>query len=502
MSRTKTIAQPDFVFETSWEVCNRVGGIYTVLSTRARTMQNIMKDHVFFFGPDLGEQSNLYFREDRHLLSRWKHSDGIRVGRWRIPGQPIAILVNYQHLWERKDAIYAWAYHAAGVKSHAAYGDYDDSALFGSAVGEAMQSLFEYLRTTERRSAIRCVAQMHEWQTAFALFYLRAFCPAIRTIFTTHATSIGRSIAGNGKALYSYFKGYHGEQMAEELNMVSKHSAEREAARLCNCFTTVSRVTARECEQLLDKAPDIVTPNGFEPDFVPAAEEYDAHRLKARRTLLRVAQRLLARPLNEESTMFVGISGRLEWRNKGIDVFLDAIRQLNQEWQDSRVVVAVVMVPYLDKPSYSLSDHVHVIFLPWYLDGKDEIVRLSYYDLLIGFDATVFPSYYEPWGYTPMESAAFSIPTITTSLSGFGQWVTGLKRKYEGTLRDGVLVLERDDDNYGELVSHIATALRTYLTADASVQHDACRNASAIASRTLWKHFIKYYQKAYAIALK
>ena len=133
---------PDYIFETSWEVCNRVGGIYAVLSTRAASMQAEHPDKVFFFGPDFGDHSDIYFKEDKKLLKDWlsafsrQHSDiSVRIGRWKVPGEPIAILLKFDAMWAQKDEIYAWAWNKFQVQSHAAYGDYDESCLFGYAAG-------------------------------------------------------------------------------------------------------------------------------------------------------------------------------------------------------------------------------------------------------------------------------------------------------------------------------------------------------------------------------
>ena len=281
------MTQPDYIFETSWEVCNRVGGIYAVLSTRAASMQAEHPDKVFFFGPDFGAHSDIYFREEKGLLKGWKAPAEIpvRIGRWDVPGTPIAILLKFDALWARKDAIYGWAWSLFKVQSHAAYGDYDESCLFGYAAGMVMESLYHHLsprNTRKTQSLPNFCAHANEWQTAFSIFYLRDHCPKIATLFTTHATGIGRSIAGNGKPLYDYFHAYNGDQMAAELNMVSKHSVEKQAAYWADCFTTVSSITARECEQLLDKKVDIETPNGFESKFVPKATEFEIKRKESR----------------------------------------------------------------------------------------------------------------------------------------------------------------------------------------------------------------------------
>ncbi len=508
--------QPDYIFETSWEVCNRVGGIYAVLSTRAASMQAEHPDKVFFFGPDFGNHSDIYFKEDKSLLSEWNPSSfslgegrgevsiPIRIGRWDVPGQPIAILLQFDALWPKKNEIYAWAWDKFQVQSHAAYGDYDESCLFGYAAGMVMESLYNWLLEKENISINPAVQVpqfcMHanEWQTAFSIFYIQDHCPQIATLFTTHATSIGRSIAGNGKPLYDYFENYNGDQMAYELNMVSKHSVEKQAAHHADCFTTVSDITARECKQLLDKPVDIVTPNGFEPTYVPKGKDFDTKREIARAALHRVASEQLGGVV-PKNALLVGISGRQEWKNKGIDVFAAALDKLAQKIyhsdQPEKEVVAFIMIPYLDRAPVR-KGKVSIVFVPYYLDGQDPLFGMKYYDLLLGLDVTVFPSYYEPWGYTPLESCAFHVPTITTSLAGFGVWAEQQKDQY------GVVVVERNDSNFDQVADRIADALLRYDRLCGEDKALARKAAAAIAKKAEWKHFFKYYHKAYEIALK
>ena len=499
--------QPDYIFETSWEVCNRVGGIYAVLSTRAASMQAEHPDKVFFFGPDFGEHSDIYFKEDKSLLKDWrlKIEDlriPVRIGRWDVPGQPIAILLKFDALWAKKDEIYAWAWDKFQVQSHAAYGDYDESCLFGYAAGMVMESLYHHLiknsKLKIKNGKPNFCAHANEWQTAFSIFYLQDHCPQIATLFTTHATGIGRSIAGNGKPLYDYFEGYNGDQMAYELNMVSKHSVEKQAAHHADCFTTVSYITARECAQLLDKKVDIETPNGFESTFVPKAHDFATKRAEARAALQRVAGELLGGVV-PQNALLVGISGRLEMKNKGIDVFAKALDKLAQKIyhsdQPEREVVAFVMIPYLDRAP-SRKGKVSAVFVPYYLNGHDPLFGMTYYDLLMGLDITVFPSYYEPWGYTPLESCAFHVPTITTNLAGFGEWAA--RQKEQG----GVTVIERNDSNFDEVAEKIADTLLQFDRLSKEEKAEARKQAAAVAKKADWKHFFKYYRKAYEIALK
>lgn len=495
--------KPDVIFETSWEVCNRVGGIYAVLSTRAASMQAEHPDKVFFFGPDFGAHSDIYFKEDKKLLKDWKSQISnlqfpipVRVGRWMVPGQPIAILLKFDALWPKKDAIYAWAWDKFQVQSHAAYGDYDESCLFGYAAGMVMESLYEWLKSKVERPKV--CAHANEWQTAFSIFYLQDHCPQIATLFTTHATGIGRSIAGNGKPLYDYFEGYNGDQMAAELNMVSKHSVEKQAAHHADCFTTVSYITARECKQLLDKEVDIETPNGFEPTFVPKGKAFDKCRDEARELLRKVAGEQLGGVV-PKNALLLCISGRQEWKNKGIDVFASAMDKLAQKIyhsnQPEKEVVAFVMIPYLDRAPMRIGK-VSVVFVPYYLDGHDPLFGKTYYDLLIGMDITVFPSYYEPWGYTPLESCAFHVPTITTSLAGFGEWAARQKEQ------EGVVVVERTDSNFDQVAEQVSDALLRFDRLSGEEKAHAREQAAALAKKADWKHFFQYYRKAYDIALK
>lgn len=532
---------PDYVFETSWEVCNKVGGIYTVLSTRASVLQQRLKDHLIFLGPDLGISAHPDFTEDPALFADWKEElakyNGIKVrsGRWDIPGNPIALLVDFSTLHLQRNNLYRQVWEWYGVDSLNAYGDYHDSAMFGYAVGIVVDSYYRYYKLKGKK----IIAHFNEWMTTFGLFFLKRYTPEVATVFTTHATSIGRSIAGNHKPLYDHLENYDGDQMAAELNMQAKHSVEKQAAHYADCFTTVSDITARECTQLLCKAPDVVTPNGFEDDFVPTGKQFNIKKEEARNTLKKVAECLLTYQLPED-TLFVATGGRYEFLNKGLDVFIESLKRLEYSQTLPRTVVAFLMVPaYISGPRKDLQSHlngndniphgnpfvthqlvepwhdpilssiswshltnaqetkVKIIFVPSYLTGEDGIFNKSYYDLLIGTDLTVFPSYYEPWGYTPMESAAFSVPTITTSLSGFGQWVN----YHQQDIDQGVAVIPRNDSNYDDVVSELVRQVEQFAALTPVQVQSARKKAAAIAEKALWEHFIEYYDKAYTIAL-
>ena len=324
----------DLLFETSWEVCNKVGGIYTVLSTKALTLQNLYKDKTIFIGPDVWSESNPspYFTEVPSLLRPWKDKAqlpegvSVRIGRWNIPGKPIVILVKFDGMYALKDFYYGEMWQRYGVDSLHGYGDYDEACAFALAAGAVIESICTHKRLRHKN----VLAHFDEWTTGMGLLYTKWKLPYVGTVFTTHATSIGRSICGNGKPLYDYLKGYNGDQMAEELNMQSKHSLEKAAAHAADCFTTVSDVTAVECEQLLDKRPDVVTPNGFLPDMAPTKVRAKRAHQTAREALLNVAEGLTGCKA-PDNTFIVATSGRCEYRNKGIDVFLDSLKILETE---------------------------------------------------------------------------------------------------------------------------------------------------------------------------
>ncbi|MBR1787424.1 MAG: glycogen/starch synthase [Paludibacteraceae bacterium] len=528
---------PDYIFETSWEVCNRVGGIYAVLSTRAASMQKKWKDKVFFVGPDIWErQESPYFKESKTLMKDWKKvavKEGlkVRVGRWTVPGNPITVLVDFSDFFSSKNEMFARFWEKFGVDSLHAYGDYDESCVFAYATGVVMESIYRFYKMDDKK----VVMHFNEWTTGFGLFYVKDRLPQVKTLFTTHATGIGRSIAGNNKPLYDYFTGYHGDQMARELNMESKHSVEKTAAHLADCFTTVSDITNRECAQLLDKPADIVTPNGFEPEFVPKTKQlFDRKRKSARKRLLEVASEVTHTDCTKDNPMLITISGRYEWKNKGIDVYLNSLNRLRQ-LGTGRPIIAFLMIPAWqhgaheklgstdrftthqlvepqnDPVMQTLSwfgwrnddlDRVKVIFVPSYLNGNDGIFNMPYYDLLIGMDFTVFPSYYEPWGYTPLESVAFHIPTLTTNLSGFGQWVNTLESNVGDKEFKPVTVVERTDSNWDILITRIAETLRHFSYLDEKKVAELREGALHIAEQARWEHFFTYYEKAYEIALK
>lgn len=537
------MTMPGYLFETSWEVCNKVGGIYTVISTKALSLVNEYHDNYILIGPDVWKETheNPEFQEDRFLYKAWRQkaeSEGlkIKIGRWNLPCQPVVVLIDFTPSFSQKDKIFAWLWETYKLDSLSGGWDYMEPALFGYAAARVIESFYDYYISFHDK----VVAQFHEWMTGAGVLYLKNKVPQVGTVFTTHATVVGRSVAGHGMPLYSDLDIYDGDGMALQFGVTSKQSLEKLAAREADTFTTVSAITNNECRQFLGKQADILTPNGFDDTFVPARGEYFDKRARAREKLFEVAAGVLNQDLHKDSILIIN-SGRYEFRNKGIDLFIDVMGLLNKQPNLNRNIIAFLTIPAyqfgprpevlerMSKKDFTYpvtdeylthglhependailqrikknnlhnapGDRVKVIFVPAYLNGDDGVFNLGYYDLLVGFDGSMFPSYYEPWGYTPLESLAFHIPTITTSLAGFGQWVKSLYP----TITDSVTIIPRGDDNDAFVVDEMIKAVMQVSSKTEKEILKIRTKAFEVSRSALWINLISHYREAYAFAI-
>ena len=535
--------KPDYIFEVSWEVCNKVGGINTVVSTKAKTLITDYQDNLILIGPNVWMETreNPDFNEDKNLFKSWREkaaTEGlrIRVGRWNISGHPVVILVDFTPYFQEKDVIFAEFWRKYQLDSISGQWDYVEPALFGYAAAKVIESYYNYYLS----AFDKIVAQFHEWMTGAGVLYLKDRLPQVGTIFTTHATVLGRCIAGNNIPLYGDMARFNPETLAGDFGVKAKHSLEKISARECDAFTTVSDITNTECKYFLGKVADVVTLNGFEDSFVPAGDDYEIKKAAAREKIIEVAEALTKDDISDDALLVIN-SGRYEFKNKGIDLFIDALGKINRENTSVKDIIALITVPaghsgplkeladringikdgpdpagvYLTHNLFDPNtdpimnrikennllnrpeDKVKVIFAPCYLNGDDGIFNLHYYDLLIGFDVSVFPSYYEPWGYTPLESIAFHIPTITTSLAGFGRWVNSRFPNHDS----GVNVMERDDTTDKKLVDMLAVSITDYAAFNPEEVKTFRQSAYNISQSALWSNLIENYMKAYDIAL-
>lgn len=535
------MTKPDFLFEISWEVCNKVGGIHTVIASKAFTLQQKLQDNYILIGPGIWQdtQGNNEFEEDTELLKTWRiqaTSEGleIKIGRWNIPGKPIVILIDFSMYFNMKDVIFTEFWEKYKLDSLSGGWDYIEPVMFGYAAGKIIESYYHYFVSSQHTIA----AHFHEWMTGSGILYLKDRTPQISTVFTTHATVLGRSIAGNNLPLYSDLNNFDPTIISEHFNVKAKQSLEKIAADQADAFTTVSGITNEECKHFLSKAVDVITPNGFEDSFVPDEKSYLSFRHKSRKKLISITQAIINQPIPEDA-FFISISGRYELKNKGIDIFIDALNALENI---SRTIVAFILVPAghagprleimerlhsknFDNPITScyLTHYLHsrdsdpivqklfqsklnngpnknvkLIFAPVYLNGQDGIINIPYYELLPAFDLTIYPSYYEPWGYTPLESIAFGIPTVTTTLAGFSHWVKTLS----DIENKSVMIIERTDFNDEEVTNNITQIILNFLQKDENEKKIIADNAVQIARKALWNELIDYYFDAFDIAIK
>ncbi|HHH53461.1 MAG TPA: alpha-glucan family phosphorylase, partial [Bacteroidetes bacterium] len=525
------------VFEVSWEVCNKVGGIHTVISTKSKSLLD-KYGNVIMIGPDLAKEGeNIEFAEDKLLYEAWrmqaeKSGLKIRVGRWKIHSRPIVVLVDFTSFFKDKDDIFAHFWEKYNLDSLRGGWDYIEPVMFGVAAGKVIESFYTY-NLLQYETAI---AHFHEWMTGSGILYLKENLPQIGTVFTTHATILGRTIAGNHLPLYSKMMEYNPQVMANNYNISAKYSLEKLSAEHADIFTTVSSITAKECKYFLGKKPDIITPNGFEDSIVPIQNEFNIKKQLSKNKLREVSEAVLGYEL-DENPFFVLNSGRYEFKNKGIDIFIKSLVKLNS-LNPEREIVAFIAVPAGTKganpivkarlegnrmegddgksffcthelydiqndPVVSLlkelnvnnskESKIKIIFSPVYLNGSDGIFNLKYYDFLIGFHFTIFPSYYEPWGYTPMESVAFHVPTVTTSLAGFGDWIKDKLKIY----KDGAYVLERNDTNDDEVIDNLTEIINEFSSLNVEEFMMSCIKAKELSKLALWNHLIKHYVDAY-----
>ncbi|MCX7696427.1 MAG: alpha-glucan family phosphorylase [Bacteroidales bacterium] len=530
-----------YLFEVSWEVCNKVGGINTVISTKAQELLSHLEGTYFAIGPDIAGKSldRSIFVEDNNLFRAWHEqlqADGFqcKIGRWNIPGNPIAILVNFSRLYTQKDEILYELWTEHGLDSLAGGWDYIEPVLFGYEAGKLIEHFYKYFVSAEER----LVVQIHEWLTGSTLLYLKKAVPQACTVFTTHATVMGRSMAGNKQPLYALLDAVKSDEKSKELHIEAKFNLEKLSAQTADVFTTVSEITSHECKYFLQKKPDFITPNGFNSDQIHSLDDLDKKRKNVRALLPRFVGAVTGKKVSDHA-FYILTSGRYEFHNKGLDLFIDALAELRQELKSNDEVVAIIAVPahqagpniqilknyqnsFLAQiPHYAThylfdenndpiiqklkyhqinnnpEDPLQVIFIPSYLDGQDGLLNIPYYELLSGMDLTAFPSYYEPWGYTPMESIAYGIPTITTSLAGFGSWI--LKNHPNQT---AVTVLNRNDYNYDEVKNLLANKILEYLNSSEEKRQNDRLKAIEIAKECSWKNFITHYLTAYETGLK
>ena len=585
-----------YLFEVSWEVANKVGGIYTVLESKSALVKEEYGDNYFLIGPYLPGKSESQFIErpmPSFLIKAQKDlaPEGIEFhfGTWLLESEPQVILVDFGREFNNLDAFKASLWDRYGVDSLFCGYDFDEPVAFSLAVGKLIESI--------KRLGLRkenLIVHAHEWLTGGVILYLDSTDLEFSTVFTTHATFLGRCLASAGINFYAEIDSINADEKAREIGITAKHSLEKATALHADALTTVSGITGREAEVFYGRKPDVILPNGLNMAMFPTVQDITYMHREYRKYLRKFAQYYFFPyySFDIEKTLFYFILGRYEMRCKGIDLFIDALAELNQKLkskESDKTIVAMFCIPagnsgvksqliegkslyqsisqavnyslddvydrirrayvgehefdiewilgkeFLDKagqdqrrfkqrgnPPLSThelrneqhdeilnmfkekslvnneDDRVKVVFYPTYLSGVDGLLNLQFYNAMAGSHFGVFPSFYEPWGYTPLEAGALGVASVTTDLSGYGLALKelGLKKKLPGTY-----VIDRSNFDYEREKKDLLSILYEYTLLDSDERMELRLNANAQAKNFDWKILIKHYFEAHKLAL-
>jgi phosphorylase/glycogen(starch) synthase len=530
---SERIAKPDYLFEVSWNICKKTGGIYTTIFSKSLTcIDEIGVESYLLIGPWQNDLpgGGMDFVEDKTLFKEWRKEASrsnlhFAVGKWNIPGKPVVILIKYTESKLTNENIVKY------LPVSELGENFKEEVLFGLLAGMVIESYCQYYL----KSPDKIIAHFHEAGSGSAALYLRLNCPQIGLVYTVHGTFLGRKAASDeNETFYSHPEVLAEAQQALDIYMLSRHLLEKSIIRTSHVLTAVSELASRECKKLFNRDADVITPNGFEETLVPDSSALSQKHENARMILEKLAGPILQQPITENSTL-IATSGKLEIHNKGFDIFIEALEKINFHKIVEQLVVFFLITPVnsdrknhnhvvnnedLDNyrkfvpegftfdPDYTSfrqhnllnneNDSIKIILIPDFIENIKSVSSISYYDLLPGFDLTAFPSYYEPWGYRPLESLAFKVPTITTSLSGFGKWI----KETSPDPSKAITVIERNDDNYDQVVKSLAKKIQEFSNYEEEDFTRIRQEASYISKLVLWENLFANYKQAYSQALK
>ena len=576
----------DILFEVSWEVCNKVGGIYTVIRSKASRIVEKYKSGYIAVGPYFPNQIVGQFQEelpDKHVKETFeelKHEGIIcHYGKWMIEGNPNVILVDFASYKSKINDVKRELWDEYKIDSLRAGYDYDEPITWAFAAGILLQKL------SSKLLGQKIVAQFHEWLAGAGLLYLKKSNAKIATVFTTHATILGRTLASSGVDLYNVWDKIHPEQEAYKYGVEAKYLIEKNSAAYADMFTTVSEITGMEAQYLLKKKPDMILPNGLDISKFPTFEEI-AIKHKLQRDKIREFMLYYFFPyytFDPKETLIYFTAGRYEFHDKGIDIYIKSLGELNERLKKTnsqKTIIAFILVPanyrnvkveiienktnyqdikdaleevkedvikniiysfvssrksqmeslfeqelidemkrkvarFVKRGAPPLSTHdlydenditmrtlrecgllnreedrVKIINYPIYMSGADGLLNLTHYEAMQGSHLGVFPSYYEPWGYTPLEAGALGVVSVTTDLAGFGRYICK-----ECTQGDdaGIYVLKRLNKKDDEVIKQLSDVMFDFANLSREVRVLNKMQARKVASQADWKLFVNYY---------
>lgn len=527
--------KPDYLFEVSWEVCNKIGGVHTVLSSKAKFLTEEFKDNYIVIGPDVWKEThqNPEFIENKNIMRSWREyaeKSGLkfRIGRWNIPSKPIAILVDFTPHIVHKDEILTKFWERYQLDSIAGHWGYIEPVLFGYAAGKIIENYYEFYVNAQEN----ILAHFHQWTSGSGLLYLKDRAPQVGLVYSSHSTTLGEKMISENKDI-PYNEELDIEHWTNNYNIRSEFSMEKTSFVEADIACTVSEILKEEAKYLYGRESEVITYNGFDTDFA-IGKDRNINRDENREHLLKIAKAITKQNISKDS-VFIATSGVERIKTKGFDLFIDSLAKYNNDPKSEKDILAFVIVPtHIVGPREDLNieeidfknpaiedylthwifdydtnpivqkaissglknrpeDKVKIIYIPTYLNGNDGVVNLKYYDFISSVDFTIFPSLYEPWGYTPMESAALGVPSVTSSQSGFGHWIEDNKLNGKG-----VFVLNRSSKNYEEESQKLYEIINNFTQYKEEDYKKLSQSAIKLGEETSWKNMINKYFQAYS----
>jgi glycogen(starch) synthase len=593
---SRAVAGEPLLLEVSWEVCNQLGGIYTVLRSKAPSMVDRWGNRYVLVGPYNAAAAAVEFEpaplvgavgQAVKTLREW----GVEAhfGRWLVTGRPHVVLLDYLSVFHRLHEVKYRLWHDHGI---ACPGD-DELVNNVVAFGEVVRMLLHALTDKQSRQR-RVVAHMHEWMAGVAIPLLRKENWPGSIVFTTHATLLGRYLAMNCPTFYDHLPYFDADKEAGNFNVQTQHRMERAAAHGAHVFTTVSDVTAEECRSLLGRMPDILLPNGLNIQRFAALHEFqNLHRVyKEQIHEFTIGHFFPSYHFDLDNTLYFFTSGRYEYKNKGLDVTIEALARLNHRLRVQQSPITVVAFIITKAPFKSINvtalqssamldefraaadaikeqigdrlfhaaaagkipdlntlvddywrlrlrrtihtwrralpplivthdlindgtdsilnqlrscrlwnqqaDPVKVVYHPDFITATNPLFGIDYDHFVRGCHLGVFPSYYEPWGYTPLESIALGVPAITSDLSGFGSYLVQLLPDHEDK---GLYVLRRRRQDFFGAAEELADRMFRF-TQMSRRERIALRNTvESFSEHFDWHNLGRRYHEAHALAL-
>ena len=599
---SKELFQQTLLFECAWEVCNQVGGIYTVIRSKIPAIvQKWNKDNYFLLGPYFENQAASVFDPIEDLTdpvgyavhTMRQNGFDVHYGRWLVTGKPKVVLFNPYSVFNRLGEIKykLWVDHYIQVHDEPLM---DQVLAFGYSVTE----FFRILVNSDIQEP-HIIAHFHEWMAGMPIMDIRKENLPIKTVFTTHATMLGRYLAMNDHNFYNNLPFYNWENEAKHFNIFPTVQLERAAAHGSHVFSTVSDITAQECIHLLGREPDYILPNGLNIERFEALHEFQNLHYQYKEQINEFIRGhfFQSYSFDLDKTLYFFSSGRFEYQNKGFDLTLESLARLNYKMKQENIDATVVFILVTKQPYHSINaqvlhskalmeeiqrnteeierdlgkklyeyitsnngqfnipnlssmisetmelklrrnvqswkntnlpyvvthnlihdgadpvlnflrmsnlvngreDKVKVVYHPEFINSASPLFHMDYNQFVRGCHLGVFPSYYEPWGYTPLECMASGIPSITSDLSGFGSYI---KAHFDNCEKMGLYIVNRNNVNYNDSAEQLANLMLRFVKLNRRERISMRNNVEENSIHFDWTNLAKNYFQAYDSALE